>query len=45
MIQLLQWLMVLALAALAGRLISKIKLPSILGWLIIGMIFGPMRLA
>lgn len=41
MIQLLQWLMVLLLAALAGKLISKIKLPSILGWLIIGMLFGP----
>lgn len=41
MIQLLQWLIVLVLAALAGKLISKIKLPSILGWLIIGMIFGP----
>lgn len=41
MIQLLQWLMVLVLAALAGRLVSKIKLPSILGWLIIGMLFGP----
>lgn len=41
MIQLLRWLIVLVLAALAGRLISKIKLPSILGWLIIGMLFDP----
>lgn len=41
MIQLLQWLMVLALAALAGRLIPKLKLPSILGWLIVGMLLGP----
>ena len=41
MIQLLQWLMVLVLATFAGRLASKIKLPSILGWLIIGMLFGP----
>lgn len=41
MIQLLQWLLTLALAALAGRLVSKIRLPSILGWLIIGMLFGP----
>ena len=31
----------LVLAALAGWLISKFKLPSILGWLIIGMVFGP----
>lgn len=29
------------LAFLAGKLISKLKLPSILGWLIIGMITGP----
>lgn len=41
MIQLLQWLAVLVLAALAGKLVSKIKLPSILGWLIVGMLLGP----
>lgn len=41
MVQFVQWLIVLAFAALAGRLISKVKLPSILGWLIVGMIFGP----
>lgn len=41
MIQLLQWFMVLMLAVFAGRLASKIKLPAILGWLIIGMFFGP----
>lgn len=41
MMQLLRWLMALVLAAIAGKLVSKIKLPSILGWLIIGMIFGP----
>lgn len=41
MILLLRWLLVLALAALAGKLISKIKLPSILGWLLVGMFFGP----
>lgn len=41
MVQLLRWITVLALAALAGRLLSKIRLPSILGWLIIGMCFGP----
>ncbi len=41
MIQLLRWLLVLALALFTGKLFSKIKLPSILGWLIIGMIFGP----
>lgn len=37
----LRWAAVLVLAALAGWLISKFKLPSILGWLIIGMVFGP----
>ncbi len=41
MMQFVQWLVVLALAALAGRLISKVKLPSILGWLLVGMLFGP----
>lgn len=37
----LRWIIVLALAALAGKLIAKIKLPSILGWLIVGMLLGP----
>ncbi|RKJ77523.1 potassium transporter [Butyricicoccus sp. 1XD8-22] len=41
MILLLRWLVVLALAVLAGKLVSRIKLPSILGWLVIGMLFGP----
>lgn len=41
MTQLLRWLLILALAALAGRLVSRIKLPAILGWLIVGMFFGP----
>ena len=41
MIHLLQWLAVLVLAALAGKLVSKIRLPSILGWLIVGMLLGP----
>lgn len=41
MIMVLRWLLILILAAFAGKLISKIKLPSILGWLIVGMIFGP----
>lgn len=36
-----QWLLVLAAAFIAGKLISKIKLPSILGWLIVGMLLGP----
>lgn len=32
---------ILATAYVAGVLISKIKLPAILGWLIVGVIFGP----
>ncbi len=38
-------LLIAILFALAlGRLISKIRLPSILGWLISGMILGPYAL-
>lgn len=37
----LRWLAVLVLAFFAGKLMTKIKMPSILGWLIVGMIFGP----
>jgi len=44
MIQMLRWLVMLALTASAGRLVPEIKLPSIGGWLIIGMIFGPYAL-
>ena len=33
------------LAFLAGKLISKLKLPSILGWLIAGMALGPHALS
>ncbi|MFA6755477.1 MAG: cation:proton antiporter [Bacilli bacterium] len=32
---------ILATAYVFGKIISKIKLPAILGWLIIGIIFGP----
>lgn len=37
----LRLLAAIALAFVAGKLISKLKLPSILGWLIAGMILGP----
>lgn len=37
----LRWIAVLALAFAAGKLMTKIKMPSILGWLIVGMLFGP----
>ncbi len=32
---------ILCIAFVVGKLISKIKLPSILGWLITGIVFGP----
>ena len=34
-------LIAIVLAFIAGKLISKLKLPSILGWLIASMILGP----
>lgn len=37
----LRWLIVLLFAWIAGKLIAKLKMPSILGWLIVGMILGP----
>jgi Kef-type K+ transport system membrane component KefB len=35
------YLAILATAYVVGILISKIKLPAILGWLIVGVVFGP----
>lgn len=40
-INILRWIAVLALAFLTGKLMTKIRMPSILGWLIVGMLFGP----
>lgn len=40
-IDILKWIMVLVLAFAAGKLMTKIKMPSILGWLIVGMLLGP----
>lgn len=37
----LRWLPAIALAFLCGKVVSKIKLPSILGWLLAGMLLGP----
>lgn len=37
----LRWLAAIAIAFAIGILVSKLKLPSILGWLIGGMILGP----
>lgn len=41
MMLVLRWILVLALAALCGRFLSRMKMPAILGWLIAGMVFGP----
>ncbi len=40
-IAVLRWIAVLAFAFAAGKLMVKIKMPSILGWLITGMLLGP----
>lgn len=44
-LSILQLLAAVVLAFLCGKLISKLKLPSILGWLIAGMILGPHALS
>lgn len=41
MMDILRLFVTVIFAFLAGKLISKLKLPSILGWLIIGMVTGP----
>ena len=41
----LRLLTAVALAFLTGKLISRLKLPSILGWLIAGMVLGPHALS
>ena len=40
-ILLMGFLMAMVIAFVFGKLVSKIKLPAILGWLIVGMILGP----
>ena len=44
-IALIRSLITVAIAFCVGRLVSKIKLPSILGWLITGMVLGPHALS
>lgn len=41
----LRLLFTIGIAFLVGKLISKVKLPSILGWLITGMVLGPHALS
>lgn len=38
---LLKWILSIILAFLVGKLIAKLRLPSILGWLITGIVVGP----
>lgn len=37
----LRWIVTLILAFFVGKLMTKLKMPAILGWLIAGMILGP----
>lgn len=37
----LRWILVIAAALIIGKIVSLVKLPAILGWLVGGMIFGP----
>lgn len=39
-----RYILTFSLAVLSGKLISKLKLPAILGWLLAGMILGPYAL-
>lgn len=41
MLGVLRLLIAIMIAFVAGKLISKLRLPAILGWLIVGMILGP----
>ena len=45
LISLIRLVITIGIAFLAGKLVSKLKLPSILGWLIAGMILGPHALS
>lgn len=36
-----RWLIAIVLAFIIGKLVTKVKLPAILGWLLAGMILGP----
>lgn len=43
--EVLRLILAIVLAFMVGKLVSKIKLPAILGWLIAGMILGPHALS
>lgn len=41
LISILRVFAILCVAIIVGKLVSAIKLPAILGWLITGIVFGP----
>ncbi len=40
-VNVLSFVAIIMVAYVLGKLVSKVKMPQILGWLIAGMIFGP----
>lgn len=42
---LLRWISAIIIAFIMGKMLSKLRLPSILGWLIAGMLLGPYALS
>ena len=40
-IGILRFFAIVSVAVICGKLVSKLKLPAILGWLIAGIVFGP----
>ena len=44
MVLFIRWIISIAIAYICGKITSKLKLPSILGWLIAGMALGPYAL-
>lgn len=44
-ILILRWAAAIMIAFVFGKLVSKLKHPSILGWLISGMVLGPYALS
>ena len=40
-LDILRLLLAIAIAFVVGKLVSKLKLPAILGWLITGMVLAP----
>lgn len=41
LIEVLRIFAIVCIAIIVGKIVSKIKLPAILGWLITGIVFGP----